>query len=52
MQSFILLISEEKKYTFSSLSLSKKLHGPFFMEGVQLPQGYKGTKMRQFTFYH
>ena len=26
----------------------KKLYGPFFMNGVQLPQGYK----RQFTFYH
>ena len=25
---------------------------PFFMDGVQLPQGYRATTRTQFTFYH
>ena len=25
---------------------------PLFMDGVQLSQGYRATKRRQFTFYH
>ena len=25
---------------------------PLFMDGVQLPQGYRATSRRQFTFYH
>ena len=29
-----------------------KLYGPFFMDEVQLPQGYRATSRRQFTFYH
>ena len=28
-----------------------KLKAPF-MDGVQLPQGYRATSRRQFTFYH
>ena len=30
---------------------SVKLYGPFFVDGVQLPQGYSATTGRQFTFY-
>ena len=30
---------------------SVKLYGPFFVDGVQLPQGYGATTGRQFTFY-
>ena len=29
-----------------------KLYGPFFMDRVQLSQGYRATTRRQFTFYH
>ena len=25
---------------------------PLFMDGVQMPQGYRATSRRQFTFYH
>ena len=27
----------------------KKLYGPLFMDGVQLPQGCRATKRREFT---
>ena len=30
----------------------KKSLWPIFMDGVQLPQGYKATARKQFTFYH
>ena len=30
----------------------KKTLWPLFMDGVQLSQGYKATKRKQFTFYH
>ena len=30
----------------------KNFMAPFFMDGVQLPQGYTATSRRQFTFYH
>ena len=30
---------------------SVKLYGLFFVDGVQLPQGYGATTGRQFTFY-
>ena len=29
-----------------------KLYSPFFVDGVQLLQGYTATSRRQFTFYH
>ena len=32
--------------------LLKQLYGPFFVDGVQLPQGYRSTTKRQLTFYH
>ena len=32
--------------------LLKKTLWPLFMDGVQLPQGYRATTRRQFTFYH
>ena len=30
----------------------KKAIWPLFMDGVQLSQGYRATRRRQFTFYH
>ena len=30
----------------------KKALWPLFMDGIQLPQGYRATKRRHFTFYH
>ena len=30
----------------------KKTLWPLFMDGVQVPQGYRATSRRQFTFYH
>ena len=30
----------------------KTLYDPFFMDGVQLSQGCRTTRKRQFTFYH
>ena len=32
--------------------LKKKALWPLFMDGIQLPQGYRATKRRHFTFYH
>ena len=32
--------------------IHKKTLGPLFIDGVQLPQGYRATMRRQFTFYH
>ena len=37
---------------YLKLCLKKKTLWPLFMDGVQLPQGYRGTSRRQFTFYH
>ena len=31
---------------------AKETLWPFFIDGVQLPQGYRATTRRQFTFYH
>ena len=36
---------------FLLLTLKKKIW-PLFMDGVQLPQGYRATTTKQFTFYH
>ena len=35
-----------------SFQEKKKALWPLFMDGVQLPQGYRATTRRQFTFYH
>ena len=32
--------------------IHKKTLRPLFIDGVQLPQGYRATMRRQFTFYH
>ena len=35
-----------------NLYYKKKTLWPLFMDGVQVPQGYRATSRRQFTFYH
>ena len=37
---------------FSLNKLYFKTLWPLFMDGVQLPQSYRATSRRQFTFYH
>ena len=37
---------------FLLTNVFKKTLWPLFMDGVQLPQGYRATTRRQFTFYH
>ena len=37
---------------FPVITLSKKTLWPLFMDGVQLPQDYRATTRRKFTFYH
>ena len=34
------------------VNLFKKALWPFFMDGIQLPQGYRATMTGQFAFYH
>ena len=40
------------KLNADSSKKNKKTLWPFFMDGIQLPQGYRATSRRQFTFYH
>ena len=47
------LFDFQEQYTQIVLSLKeKKALWLLFMDGVQLPQGYRATTSRQFTFYH
>ena len=49
----IFLYKKKNKLIVSNFpNLEKKLYGSFFMDGVQLSQGYRATTRRQFTFYH
>ena len=36
----------------SKCPCQEKTLWPFFMDEVQLPQGYRATTRRQFTFFH
>ena len=40
------------EYFYWGVRTLKKALCPLFMDGVQLPQGYRATSRREFTFYH
>ena len=44
----------EFKFIFKCLrtDVTKKILLPLFVDGFQLPQGYRATTRKQFTFYH
>ena len=41
-----------KKQYYKNVNFKLKTLWPLFIDGVQLPQGYRATLRRQFTFYH
>ena len=48
----IFLYKKKNKLIVSNFpNLEKKLYGSFFMDGVQLSQGYRATTRKHFTFY-
>ena len=50
---YILMYQKRNFWSISNFQLIKKATlWSFFMDGVRLPQGYRATSRRQFTFYH